>query len=159
MNPLRQAIKRTLATTAIRASGAPAGALDDPKFYSMVLEFTESAADILEKKLLDDTEIYIGASDAVKKAQLEAQKRSTDQKRKFIQGKLSILFFSFYNTLQVSSTLFSHASQFSRPTSVFAWMTVPWPLSLVTVPSTLTTVSQPRVVCDMLQMLIWTRSR
>ena len=86
MNPLRQAIKRTLATTAIRASGAPAGALDDPKFYSMVLEFTESAADILEKKLLDDTEIYIGASDAVKKAQLEAQKRSTDQKRKFIQG-------------------------------------------------------------------------
>ena len=55
MNPLRNFTRRTLAQTAIRASGAPAGATDDPKFYSMVLEFTESAADILEKKLLDDT--------------------------------------------------------------------------------------------------------
>ena len=60
MNPVRQVLKRGLATTAVRASGAPAGALDDPKFYSMVLEFTESAADILEKKLLEDTEVNFG---------------------------------------------------------------------------------------------------
>ena len=90
MNPLRHALKRTLATTALRASGAPAGALDDPKFFAMVLEFTESAADILENKLLEDTEIYIGSSEAVKKAQVEANNRSMDQKKKFIQGMTEI---------------------------------------------------------------------
>ena len=41
MQSLRPLIHRSLATSVIRASGAPAGATDDPKFYSMVLEFTE----------------------------------------------------------------------------------------------------------------------
>jgi len=86
MNPIRHAFKRTLATTALRASGAPAGALDDPKFFAMVLEFTESAADILENKLLEDTEVYIGSSEAVKKSVSEANNRSVEQKKKFIQG-------------------------------------------------------------------------
>ena len=95
MNPLRQVIKRSLATTAIRASGAPAGALDDPKFFAMVLEFTESAADILEQKLLDDTDVYVGASEAVKKAHLEAQARSIEQKKKFIQGFIKSKFQKF----------------------------------------------------------------
>ena len=40
-----------------RASAAAAGVKDNPKFYAMVLEFTEASAAILEKKLLDDTQI------------------------------------------------------------------------------------------------------
>ena len=87
MNPVRQALRRSLFTSALRASGAPPGATDDPKFYSMVLEFTESAADILEQKLIDDTEVEVGRHEAVKKAQLDAAKRSVDQKKKTIQGK------------------------------------------------------------------------
>ena len=40
-----------------RASAAAARVKDNPKFYAMVLEFTEASAAILEKKLLDDTQI------------------------------------------------------------------------------------------------------
>jgi len=40
-----------------RASAAAPGVKDNPKFYAMVLEFTEASAAILEKKLLEDTKI------------------------------------------------------------------------------------------------------
>ena len=40
-----------------RASAAAAGVKDNPKFYAMVLEFTEASAAILEKKLLEDTKV------------------------------------------------------------------------------------------------------
>ena len=89
MNPVRQAIRRSLFTSALRASGAPPGATDDPKFYSMVLEFTESAANILEQQLLDDTEVELGRHEAIKKAQRDAAKRSVEQKKKTIQGKFT----------------------------------------------------------------------
>jgi glutamate dehydrogenase (NAD(P)+) len=86
MNPIRQALRRSLFTSALRASGAPPGATDDPKFYSMVLEFTESAADILEQQLLEDTEVELGRHEAIKKAQRDAAKRSVEQKKMTIKG-------------------------------------------------------------------------
>ena len=89
MNPVRQALRRSLFTSALRASGAPPGATDDPKFYSMVLEFTQSAADILEQKLLEDTEVELGRHETVKKAQREAAKRSVEQKKMTIKGKFA----------------------------------------------------------------------
>ena len=87
MNPIRQALRRSLFTSAVRASGAPPGAKDDPKFYSMVLEFTESAADILEQQLLEDTEVELGRHEAIKKAQRDAAARSVEQKKMTIKGK------------------------------------------------------------------------
>ena len=50
LNGLRTLGRRTLSQTAARASGAAAGVTDDPKFYAMVIEFTESAADMLEDR-------------------------------------------------------------------------------------------------------------
>ena len=88
MSAIRNIARRALSQTAIRASGAPPGATDDPKFYSMVLEFTESAADILENKLINDTEVELGRHEAVKRAQLEKAQRSAEQKKKEIQGQL-----------------------------------------------------------------------
>ncbi|CBY21135.1 unnamed protein product [Oikopleura dioica] len=69
-----------------RASAAAAGVKDNPKFYAMVLEFTEASAAILEKKLLEDTKIEIGRSEEVKREQMEALQRSVDQRTKDIQG-------------------------------------------------------------------------
>ena len=89
MNGIKAIASRALSQSAVRASGAP-GAKDDPKFYAMVLQFTESAADILEKRLLDDTQAAaedLGRHEAVKRAILEKQKRSTEQKKKEIQGQ------------------------------------------------------------------------
>ena len=87
MNPIRQALRRNLFQSAVRASGAPAGAKDDPKFYAMVLDFTEDAAAILEEKLLNEIPVpEKGRDQKGRSAQLEAQKRSAEQRRKQIKG-------------------------------------------------------------------------
>jgi len=81
---LPRALNRAMSTTA-RAASAAAGK-DNPKFYSMVLEFTEESADILENKLLQENEVQLGRSSQVMKDQYEAMKRSVEQRRKTIQG-------------------------------------------------------------------------
>ena len=66
---LPRALNRAMSTTA-RAASAAAGK-DNPKFYSMVLEFTEESADILENKLLQENEVQLGRSSQVMKDQYE----------------------------------------------------------------------------------------
>jgi len=84
ITPLRIA-QRALSSTA-RAAGAAAG-VDNPKFYSMVLEFTEASADILENKLLSENEVqFMGHDENAIKAQMDAISRSMEQRRKSIQG-------------------------------------------------------------------------
>ena len=61
-------------------------AYDNPKFYSMVLDFTKSSAGILESRLLDDRTIQMNRSENIKKAQMEALKRSEEQRKKTIRG-------------------------------------------------------------------------
>jgi glutamate dehydrogenase (NAD(P)+) len=85
LNGLRTLGRRTLSQTAVRASGAAAGVTDDPKFYAMVIEFTESAADMLEDRLLDEA-IEKGRCGSVKREHHEAMQRSTEQKKKTIKG-------------------------------------------------------------------------
>jgi len=79
--------RRSFSTTsALPSAAASPEVTDNPKFYSMVLQFTEESANILEKKLLEDTDVQIGRSENVRKAQLEAISRSKDQRKKEIQG-------------------------------------------------------------------------
>ena len=66
---LPRALNRAMSTTARVASAA--GGTDNPKFYSMVLEFTEESANILENKLLQENEVQLGRSSQVMKEQLE----------------------------------------------------------------------------------------
>ena len=102
MNPIRQALRRSLFTSALRASGAPPGATDDPKFYSMVLEFTESAADILEQQLLEDTEVELGRHETIKKAQRDAAKRSVEQKKLAIKGNVTKVILAYHKGLEIT---------------------------------------------------------
>lgn len=52
----------------------------------MVLDFTKSSAGILESRLLDDKTIQMNRSENIKKAQMEALKRSEEQRKKTIRG-------------------------------------------------------------------------
>ena len=76
--------RRALATTDSLRSTASGS--DNPKFYSMVVEFTEYSANVLEKRLLQDRVVQIGRSENVRRKQLEANKRSEEQRKKQIEG-------------------------------------------------------------------------
>ena len=65
-----------------RASAAAAGVKDNPKFYAMVLDFTQSSADILEKELLKQNELKIGHDLQMREDQIKAMQRSVEQKQK-----------------------------------------------------------------------------
>ena len=52
----------------------------------MVLDFTKSSAGILEQRLLDDKTIQMNRSENIKLAQMEAVKRSEEQRKKTIRG-------------------------------------------------------------------------
>jgi len=84
LNPFNRLLSRAFATTARTASAA--GGTDNPKFYSMVLEFTESSADILENKLLEENDLALGRHEEVIKAHYEMMKKSAEQRRKTIHG-------------------------------------------------------------------------
>jgi len=84
LNPFRQVLSRAMSQTA--RLGSAAGGTDNPKFYAMVLEFTEASADILENKLLEANQIELGRHENVMKAQLDALKRTSEQRRKTIHG-------------------------------------------------------------------------
>jgi len=58
---------------------------DDPKFYAMVLEFTEDSAKLLEDKLMEDCK-EIKADKRAREAQIKANKRSVEQKKQEIHG-------------------------------------------------------------------------
>ncbi|CBY22613.1 unnamed protein product [Oikopleura dioica] len=74
-----------LSQTFIRAASTSAKA-DNPKFYAMVLDFTRASANILETKLIDDSQIKIGYDNAARSAQHEALKRTAVQKKNDING-------------------------------------------------------------------------
>ena len=57
-------------------------AADNPKFYAMVLDFTQSSADILEKELLKQNELKIGHDLQMREDQIKAMERSVEQKQK-----------------------------------------------------------------------------
>jgi len=76
--------RRSLATTSSLSSNA--GGSDNPKFYSMVLQFTEESAKVLEKRLIKDSVVQLGRSENVRREQMEANKRSEDQRKKTIKG-------------------------------------------------------------------------
>lgn len=61
-------------------------AADNPKFYAMVLDFTQSSADILEKELLKQNELKIGHDLQMREDQIKAMERSVEQKQKTIEG-------------------------------------------------------------------------
>lgn len=84
LNPFKSIVSRAFSQTARLASSA--GGTDNPKFYAMVLEFTEASADILENKLLAENEVQLGRHENVMKAQLDAMKRTSEQRRKTIHG-------------------------------------------------------------------------
>jgi hypothetical protein len=86
MKRVAQQISHRAFATSAPCAAAAAVKTDNPKFYAMVLEFTEGSAKILEKKLLSDTTIGLGRSENVKLAQMEAYSRSEDQRKKSIRG-------------------------------------------------------------------------
>ena len=124
MKGIKALTSRALSQSAVRASGVP-GAKDDPKFYAMVLQFTESAADILEQRLLDDTKVELGRHEAVKRAMLEKANRSAEQKKKEIQGYPNQLFHFFNYLVQAFLTLCFHANQFLKPIFGSEWTMAP----------------------------------
>ena len=76
--------RRSLSTTSSLSSNV--GGTDNPKFYSMVLQFTEESSKVLEKRLIKDSVVQLGRSENVRREQMEANKRSEDQRKKTIKG-------------------------------------------------------------------------
>ena len=100
---LPRALNRAMSTTA-RAASAAAGK-DNPKFYSMVLEFTEESADILENKLLQENEVQLGRSSQVMKDQYEERfiKKISTNSRNF---KFELMIFKIlFSTIKGYETI------------------------------------------------------
>ena len=83
MQPIR-VLSKVMAPRAFSTSAVLS--VDNPQFYAMVTEFTQTSANILEHKLLEETYVELGRSESIKKAQIQANKRSVEQKRKTIKG-------------------------------------------------------------------------
>ena len=98
LNRPKQISRRPLVATGPLASESKvvsevngAGSVDNPKFYAMVLDFTQSSAHLLEDKLLAESGkvaqmVEKGRSGTIRKEQMKAAKRSDEQRKKTIHG-------------------------------------------------------------------------